>query len=39
MVLEIKLYLKEIYQEILMKVCIIIKQKIKMEYEVRQVPV
>ena len=37
--LEIKLFLKEIYQEIQMKVCIITKQQIKMDYEVRLVPV
>lgn len=36
--LKIKLFLKLIYQEIQMKVCIITNQQIKMEYEARLVP-
>lgn len=37
--LKIKLFLKMIYQEIQMKVCIITNQQIKTEYEARLVPV
>ena len=36
--LKIKLFLKLIYQEIQMKVDIITNQQIKMDYEVRLVP-
>jgi len=36
--LKIKLFLKLIYQEIQMKVVIITNQQIKMDYEVRLVP-